>query len=248
MPCFYRCIRSLIWRSCSSTTPVLGSMSEERWTAVDRYIVETLVGSDPAVETAIEAGRAAGLPAYDVSPNEGKLLFLLARILGARSILEIGTFAGYSAIWLARALPPGGRLITLEADAGYAERARANLVLAGLAGAVEVRVGPALETLPRLAREGHGPFDLIFIDADKRNNPGYLEWSLRLSRHGTLIVADNVVRGGQVAEPDNADPDVQGVRRFNEMIASDPRLTATAIQTVGTKGWDGFALIFVTAG
>jgi predicted O-methyltransferase YrrM len=210
-------------------------MSEERSAAVDRYIVETLVESDPAVEAALKAGHAAGLPAHEVSPNEGKFLYLLARIQGARSILEIGTLAGYSAIWLARALPPGGRLVTLEADVGYAERARANLALAGLAGAVEIRVGPALETLPRLAREGRGPFDLIFIDADKRNNPGYLEWSLRLSRRGTFIVADNVVRNGQVGYRNSDDPDVQGVQRFNGMIAADPRLTATAIQTVGTK-------------
>ena len=223
-------------------------MNEEGWAAVDRYITRMLVESDPAVDAAIEAGRAAGLPPHDVSPNEGKLLYMLARIHGARSILEIGTLAGYSTIWLARALPPGGRLITLEADSGYAERARANIVLARLAGAVEVRVGQALETLPRLVREGRGPFDLIFIDADKRNNPDYLEWSLRLSRRGTLIVADNVVREGKVADGDSGDPDVQGVRRFNELIAADPRVTATAIQTVGIKGWDGFALILVIAG
>lgn len=223
-------------------------MMEERWSAVDRYLVEMLVGSDRALEEAIHAGRAAGLPPHDVSPNEGKLLYLLARLRGARSILEIGSLAGYSAIWLARALPPGGRLITLEADAVHAARARANIALAGLTGVADVRIGPALDTLPQLARDGHGPFDLIFIDADKRNNPGYLDWALRLSRRGTLIIADNVVRGGEVANPNSRDPDVQGVRRFNELIAADRRVTATAIQTVGAKGWDGFALILVTAG
>ena len=223
-------------------------MGGERWAAVDRYITEMLVESDPALDAAIAGGRAAGLPAHDVSPNEGKLLYLLARIHAARSILEIGTLAGYSAIWLARALPPDGRLVTLEADPRHAGLARANIARAGLAGLVDVRVGAALETLPRLAREGRGPFDLIFLDADKRNNPAYLEWSLRLSRRGTLIIADNVVRDGAVADPRSDDPDVQGVRRFNELIAADPRLTATAIQTVGAKGWDGFALILVTAG
>jgi predicted O-methyltransferase YrrM len=222
-------------------------MTGEHWKAVDRYIVEMLVNADPSVERAITAAHAGGLPAIEVSPNEGKFLYLLARIHGARSILETDTFVGYSAIWLGRALPRGGRLITLEADAGYAERARANIARAGLADRVDVHVGPALDTLPRLAREGRGPFDLIFIDADKRNNPGYLEWSLRLSRAGTLIVADNVVRGGAVADENSADPDARGVRRFNELIAADARLTATAIQTVGVKGWDGFALVLVTA-
>jgi predicted O-methyltransferase YrrM len=222
-------------------------MIEERWRVVDRYITDTLVNAEPSVERAIAAEHAAGLPAIEVSPNEGKFLYLLARIHGARSILEIGTFVGYSAIWLARALPAGGRLITLEADAAYAERARTNIARTGLAERIEVRVGAALDTLPRLAREGRGPFDLIFIDADKRNNPGYLEWSLRLSRAGTLIVADNVVRGGAVADTRCPDPDAQGVRRFNELVAGDTRLAATAIQTVGVKGWDGFALILVTA-
>ncbi len=168
-----------------------------QWAAVDRYLCGVLVASDPTLAAAIDAREAAGLPAHDVSPNEGKFLHLLARIQGARAILEIGTLAGYSAIWLARALPPGGRVVTLEADSQHAELARANIARAGLAGAVEVRVGPALETLPRLVAEGRGPFDLIFIDADKRNNPGYLEWSLKLSRRGTLIVADNVVRGAR---------------------------------------------------
>ena len=222
-------------------------MNQEQWTAVDQYLCDVLVASDPALDAATAARAAARLPSHDVSPNEGKLLHLLARMQGARAILEIGTLAGYSTIWLARALPPGGRLVTLEADPRHADLARANLARAGLAGIVDVRVGPALGTLPRLAAEGMGPFDFVFIDADKRNNPGYLEWSLKLSRPGTLIVADNVVRGGTVADPTTADPDAQGVRRFNALIAADPRLAATAIQTVGAKGWDGFALILVTA-
>ena len=216
-------------------------MDRERWAAVDAYITGLLVEPDPGLDAAVAARAAAGLPAHDVSPNEGKLLYLLARIQGARAILEIGTLAGYSTIWLARALPPDGRLVTLEGDPRHADVARANVARAGLTGVVDVRVGPALDTLPQVA----GPFDLVFIDADKRNNPGYLEWSLRLSRPGTLIIADNVVRGGAVADQASPDPDVQGVRRFNELIAADSRLTATAIQTVGAKGWDGFALVLV---
>lgn len=216
-------------------------MDRKRWAAVDAYITGLLVEPDPGLDAAVAARAAAGLPAHDVSPNEGKLLYLLARIQGARAILEIGTLAGYSTIWLARALPPDGRLVTLEGDPRRADVARANVARAGLTGVVDVRVGPALDTLPQVA----GPFDLVFIDADKRNNPGYLEWSLRLSRPGTLIIADNVVRGGAVADRASPDPDVQGVRRFNELIAADSRLTATAIQTVGAKGWDGFALVLV---
>ncbi|HEV2358126.1 MAG TPA: O-methyltransferase [bacterium] len=216
-------------------------MDRKRWAAVDAYITGLLVEPDPGLDAAVAARAAAGLPAHDVSPNEGKLLYLLASIQGARAILEIGTLAGYSTIWLARALPPDGRLVTLEGDPRRADVARANVARAGLTGVVDVRVGPALDTLPQVA----GPFDLVFIDADKRNNPGYLEWSLRLSRPGTLIIADNVVRGGAVADRASPDPDVQGVRRFNELIAADSRLTATAIQTVGAKGWDGFALVLV---
>lgn len=222
------------------------AVTQARWTAVDRYLRDALVPEDPALVAAAASGAAAGFPPHEVSPNTGRLLYLLARIQRARAILEIGTLAGYSTIWLARALPSGGRLVTLEADRRHADVAQANIVRAGLAGIVDVRVGQALETLPRLAAEGRGPFDFIFLDADKRNNPGYLEWSLRLSRPGTLIVADNVVRGGAVADPDSRDPDVQGVRRMNERIAGDRRLAATAIQTVGAKGWDGFALILVT--
>lgn len=221
-------------------------MTQAQWAAVDRYLWDALVPQDPALAAAAVSGAAAGLPPHEVSPNTGKLLYLLARMQHARAILEIGTLAGYSTIWLARALPSEGRLVTLEADPHHAGIARANIARAGLAELVDLRVGPALDTLPRMVAEGQGPFDLIFLDADKRNNPGYLEWSLRLARPGTLIVADNVVRGGAVADPASRDPDVQGVRRMNELIAADRGLAATAIQTVGAKGWDGFALILVT--
>src|SRR5262245_41387165 len=222
-------------------------MSRERWSEVDRYLVDLFVPPDPALDAALAAGAAAGLPPHDVSPNQGKLLHLLARIHGALTILEIGTLAGYSTIWLARALAPGGRVVTLEANPRHAEIARANLARAGLSGTVEVRVGPALETLPGLAAEGRGPFDLIFIDADKANNPGYLDWALKLSRRGTVIIGDNTVRDGTVVDPASADPTVQGIRRFHELIAAEPRLSATAIQTVGSKGYDGFTLALVTA-
>jgi predicted O-methyltransferase YrrM len=223
-------------------------MSQEQWTAVDRYLTGLLVPPDDALEAALQASAAAGLPSINVSPNQGKLLHLLARLQGARSILEIGTLGGYSTIWLARALPAGGRLVTLEADAKHAEVARGNLAGAGLADVVELRLGPALETLPQLAAEGRGPFDLIFIDADKESYSDYLAWSLRLSRRGSLIVADNVVRKGAVLDPANDDPRVQGARRFNEALAAEPRVNATAIQTVGSKGYDGFALALVTDG
>jgi len=219
----------------------------ERWTAVDRYLVDLFVPADPVLDAALAAGAAAGLPPHDVSPNQGKLLHLLVRIRGARNILEIGTLAGYSTIWLARALPPGGRLVTLEANPKHAEVARANLARAGLSGTVELRLGPALETLPRLVDDGQGPFDLIFIDADKSNNPKYFAWALKLSRRETLIVADNTVRGGAVVDPASTDPSVQGIRRFHELLAAEPRVSATAIQTVGSKGYDGFTLALVVA-
>ncbi|OLB76001.1 MAG: methyltransferase [Actinobacteria bacterium 13_2_20CM_2_71_6] len=215
---------------------------QERWTAVDTYFTELLVPPDPALEAALAASAAAGLPPMQVSPSQGKLLMLLARLHGARRILEIGTLGGYSTIWLARALPEGGRVVTLEADPRYAEVARANVARAGLSDVVEVRVGPALATLAGL----DGPFDFVFIDADKANNPPYLEWSLKLSRPGSVIVADNVVRRGEVVDPASANPSVQGIRRFTELLAADPRVTATAIQTVGEKGYDGFALALVT--
>jgi predicted O-methyltransferase YrrM len=217
------------------------------WSAVDRYIDEHLVPADPALSATLEHSSAAGLPAISVTASHGRLLELLARVHGARTILELGTLGGYSTIWLARALPADGRLLSLEASPSFAEVARANIERAGFAERVQVRVGPALDTLPELVRQGAGPFDLIFIDADKRNNPGYLEWSLRLSRPGTLLIADNVVRDGAILDPNAYDPElgddgVQGVRRFFEMLAAEPRVSATAIQTVGAKGYDGFAL------
>jgi predicted O-methyltransferase YrrM len=220
-------------------------MSQELWTAVDRYLVESLIPRDLVLEQALEANTAAGLPTIDVAPNQGKLLHLLARIRGARRILEIGTLGGYSTIWLARALPSDGKLMTLEVEAKHAEVARANIKRAGLSSIVELRLGPALESLSQLHAEGAPPFDFIFIDADKQNIPGYLEWSLRLSRPGTVIVTDNVIRDGAVINPDDPDPRVQGVRHFFEMIAADPRLDATTLQTVGSKGYDGLTLAVV---
>lgn len=226
----------------------MDTMSQELWSSVDAYISDVLVRPDPVLEAALDASRAAGLPPINVAPNQGKFLLVLARALGARVILEIGTLGGYSSIWLARALPPGGRLITLEADARYAEVARTNIAKAGLSGVVAVRVGPAQESLPALIAERHEPFDLIFIDADKQSYPEYLTWSLELARPGSVIVADNVVRDGEVINSATGDPNVQGVRRFNEMVAAEPRLLSTAIQTVGVKGYDGFAIALVTAG
>jgi predicted O-methyltransferase YrrM len=213
--------------------------------AVDDYFTETIVAPDPALEEALAANAAAGLPSIDVSAPQGKLIHLLARMTGARQALEIGTLGGYSTIWLASALPDDGRLITLERNARHAEVARRNVARAGLSGKVEVRTGAALETLPKIAAEGLGPFDFVFIDADKVSNAAYLEWALRLSRPGTAIVVDNVVRDGEVADAKSADPDVIGVRRMFELMAGEPRLSATAIQTVGAKGWDGFALAVV---
>ncbi len=220
-------------------------MTNELWSAVDRYIIESLVPTDPALDAALKASSEAGLPAINVSPNEGKLLMMLARLLGARNILEIGTLGGYSTIWLARALPAGGRLITLESEAKHGEVARANLARAGLSDVVELRLGRALDTLPQLAAEGRGPFDLIFVDADKPNNAEYFAWSLKLSRPGTLIIVDNVVRSGAVIEHENNDPKILGTRRLYEAVAAEPRVSATAIQTVGSKGYDGLLLALV---
>jgi predicted O-methyltransferase YrrM len=221
-------------------------MTHEQWTAVDRYITELFVPPDPALDAALDACSEAGLPPINVSPNQGKLLFLLARMQGARTVLEIGTLGGYSTIWLARALPAGGRLVTLESDPKHAEVARANIARAGLAGVVELRLGLALDTLPQLATEGRGPFDLIFIDADKPSYPDYLTWALRLTRRGGLIIADNVVRRGAVTDPASGDPGVQGIRRFNELLAAESRVIATEFQTVGSKGHDGFAIALVS--
>lgn len=222
-------------------------MSQETWNTVDRYIGDLFVGRDTALEAALEASAAAGLPSIAVAPHEGKLLMLLAQAIGAQKILEIGTLGGYSTIWLARALPNEGQLITLEFDPKHADVARVNIARAGLASVVELRIGRALDTLPKIEAEGLGPFDLIFIDADKENYPDYLRWSLRLSRRGTLIIADNVVRDGKIVDADSSDALVQGVRRFNELVAAEPRLSATALQTVGRKGYDGMAIALVIA-
>jgi predicted O-methyltransferase YrrM len=222
-------------------------MTEEIWTAVDNYINDLFVPPDEALNAAILASDAAGLPPINVSPTQGKLLQVLARGQAARAILEIGTLGGYSTIWLARALPQGGRLITLEAVPKHAEVARANIAHAGLSDVVELRLGRALDTLPQLAAENRGPFDLIFIDADKPSYADYFTWSLKLSRPGTLIIADNVVRDGAVADPTSSDPLVQGIRRFNSAMAAESRVSATAIQTVGSKGYDGFAVAIVLA-
>ena len=218
---------------------------QDQWSAVDSYITGLFLPSDPALEAALASSAAAGLPAISVSPTQGKLLHLLARIQGARSILELGTLGGYSTIWLARALTADGRLISLEVNPKHAEIARANLARAGLSSAVEIRLGPALDTLAQLVSEGRGPFDLIFIDADKPGYAGYLQWSLKLSRPGTLIIADNVVRDGEVTDPASKDDNVQGIRKFNEVLAAEKHVTTTVIQTVGSKGYDGMALILV---
>lgn len=220
-------------------------MHQETWSTVDSYFSDKLVGNDDALEHALATSTAAGLPAYNVAPNQGKLLQLFAQMQNARNILEIGTLGGYSAIWLARALPEGGRVVTLEANAEYAAVARSNIAFAGLSDKVDVRIGKAIETLPLLEQEGAGPFDMIFIDADKPSNPAYLHWSLKLSRTGTTIIGDNVVRNGAVADAMSQDPNVIGVRRFIDLIAENPRLSATAIQTVGSKGYDGFSLAIV---
>jgi predicted O-methyltransferase YrrM len=220
-------------------------ITQEQTTAVDRYITDLLVPSDPALDAALATGAAAKMPAINVAPNLGKFLQILARAVGARKILEIGTLAGYSTIWLARALPPGGRLITLEVNSMHADVARSNIARAGLAGVVEVCLGPAIESLARLAAENRGPFDLIFIDADKQSYTEYLDWAIKLARRGSLIVADNVVRKGAVADPGSSDPMVQGIQRFNQGLARTAGVSATAVQTVGSKGYDGFALIFV---
>src|SRR3954453_5234208 len=226
---------------CCAELEQRSPMTPERWSSVDRYVADLLVPSDPALDAALAANAAAGLPAHDVSPAQGRLLEILARMRGARRILELGTLGGYSTIWLARGLAAGGRLVTPKASPPDARVAQANLERAGLAGVVDLRVGPAIETLPEL----EGPFDVIFIDADKRSNAEYLDEALRLSRPGTLIVADNVVRAGAVADATADDPSVTGVRRFLELVGAHPRLDATAIQTVGAKGWDGFALALV---
>jgi predicted O-methyltransferase YrrM len=220
-------------------------MHQETWSAVDAYICDCLIAPDPVLDSALRASAAAGLPQHNVAPNQGKFLQILAQMQGARKILELGTLGGYSTIWLARALPEGGRLITLEANPHYAEIAKVNIAKAELSPLVEIRVGRAIEILPLLFQEGLAPFDFIFIDADKPSNPEYLEWALKLSRPGTIIVGDNVIRSGMVADPTSTDANVLGVRRFFDLMARNPRLSATAIQTVGSKGYDGFSLAIV---
>ena len=222
-------------------------MTEEMWTAVDGYLSDLLVPADPALEAALAASAAAGLPAINVSPVQGKLLQLLARAIGARNVLEIGTLGGYSTIWLARALLDGGRVISLEADARHADVARANIARAGLDDRVEVRLGMALDTLPGLAAERTEPFDFVFKDADKTNNEAYFDWALKRMRPDRIIVVDNVVREGEVIDADSDSSTVQGVRRLLERLAAEPRVGATAIQTVGAKGYDGFAIALVTS-
>lgn len=219
---------------------------EPRWVDVDRYVSELFEPPDDVLTAALAASDAAGLPSIHVTPSQGRLLWILARSIGAQSILEVGTLAGYSAIWLARALPAGGRLVTLEANARHAAVARANITQAGLSDVVDLRVGRAGDTLSALVQEHGGPFDLIFIDADKPSYPDYLRWAVDLARPGSLIIADNIVRDGAVADASSTDASVQGVRRFNEDLAAHPRLSATVVQTVGSKGYDGFAIAIVS--
>ena len=220
-------------------------MSKELWAQVDRYFSDALIPSDADLAAASEATVAAGLPPIAVSEVQGKLLHLLARMHQSRSILEVGTLGGFSTIWLARALPPDGRLVTLELDPKHAQVATANIARAGLAKVVEVRLGAAADSLAQIVKEGGGPFDFIFIDADKKSIPEYFSRALELSRPGTVIIVDNVVRNGAVIEAESSDPDIQGVRRFTEMVKKEPRVSGTAVQTVGAKGYDGFALLLV---
>ena len=217
-------------------------MSKDLWNSVDTYLCERLVRSDAVLDETLAASAAAGLPAINVAPNQGKLLHLLARGIGARRILEVGTLGGYSTIWLARALPADGRVVTLEIDAKHAEVARANFARAGLADRIELRLGPALDSLPQLLREAADPFDLVFIDADKPGNAEYFAWALKLTRPGSLIVVDNVVRNGAVADAASTDAGVLGTWRLFDLMAAEPRVSATAFQTVGSKGYDGLAI------
>ncbi len=218
---------------------------QDQWAAVDEYLTDLLVPSDPVLAAALKDSDAAGLPAISVTPTQGKLLWLFARLVGARKILEVGTLGGYSTIWLARALPKDGRLITIEASPEHAEVAGANLKRAGLGDRVELRIGRGIDVLPNLASEGMAPFDLIFIDADKVSTADYFVWALKLSRPGTLIITDNVIRKGAVADSKSRDPNVVGMRRFFELLAKEKGVSATAIQTVGSKGYDGFAIAIV---
>jgi predicted O-methyltransferase YrrM len=221
-------------------------VNQETWDDVDRLIDEQLIGADPALDAALAASVDAGLPPIAVTPSQGKLLYLLARSIDARSILEIGALGGYSTIWLARAVAPAGSVVTLEANADYAEVASANIARAGFAEIVDMRIDAALDSLPRLAAEQREPFDLVFIDADKQNTPEYFRATLELTRRGGLIVADNVIRDGAIVDPAaQENPDVIGSRRLHELLAAEPRVSATTIQTVGAKGYDGFTLALV---
>jgi len=220
-------------------------VNQGQWSRVDDYIADRLLPPDPVLEATLAANAAAGLPAIDVSAVQGKLLNLLVAICGARRVLEVGTLGGYSTIWMARALPQHGRLVTLEYEPHHATVAQANIERAGLAAMVDIRVGKAIDTLPALFADGLGPFDFIFIDADKPSNPQYVDWAIRLSRPGTVVVLDNVVRNGAVVDEESRDPNVQGVRAAFDMLAGDRRLSATALQTVGSKGYDGFAIAVV---
>ena len=220
-------------------------MPQPKWSEVDAYFADRLAVSDPAFESMLAANAAAGLPAIDVSPAQGKFLHLLTRMVGSVRILEIGALGGYSTIRLARALSPGGVVVTLEASPRHADVARANFQRTGVADRIDLRIGAALDTLPILAAEGGAPFDFVFIDADKTNNPAYFSWALRLTRSGSVIVVDNVVRSGAVADPRSRDPDVRGVRKLFDMMATEARVSVTALQTVGMKGWDGLAIALV---
>lgn len=220
-------------------------MSQKLWTKVEEYVDGVLIPADPVLDAARKASEDAGLPAIAVTASQGRLLHLLAKMQNARRILEVGTLGGYSTIWMARALPEDGRLVTLEFAKKHYDVAHANIARAGLTSRVDQRLGAALETLPNLAAEGAGPFDFVFIDADKENCAPYFEWAVKLSRPGTVIVVDNVIREGEVADAKSSDPMVRGVRRFNAAVAAESRVTATTVQTVGSKGYDGFTLIRV---
>ena len=220
-------------------------MSQEQWTAVDRYITDLIVPSDPILDAALADAHAAGLPNIQVAHAQGKLLAIFAQMIGARSILEIGTLGGYSTIWLARTLPADGRLISLEIDPKHGEVARKNIARAGLDRIVEIRLGRAVESLAKIAEEKLSPFDLVFIDADKPSNTEYFQWALKLTHPGSVIIVDNVVRHGQVVDASSTDDAVQGVRRFMDVLAAEKRVTATAVQTVDVKGYDGFAIMIV---
>ena len=225
----------------------MNNPQQKQWTDIDEFLAGSLLPPDPVLEAALAASAAAGLPEIQVSPCQARFLHMLVQVHGSSKILELGTLGGYSTIWLARALPPGGRLLTIEIDPRHAQVARTNIVRAGLAHVVDLRVGAALELLPKLAAEGQGPFDLIFIDADKPSTPDYFLWALKLSRRGSLIIVDNVIRKGALLDEASTDPAVLGMRRFLELLAAQEGVTATALQTVGSKGYDGFAIALVTA-